>query len=102
MDDCSKTNWSKIEANICRFGHAYDDDLKKMITLMLEKDIRNRPDWLDLNKFVGKGGSQGTRSEKALPKRDHFITRTVRSLLPKNEPKSEYAAAVSGTQGMPN
>ena len=35
LDDCSRINWSKIEANICRFGHMYDDDLKQLISLML-------------------------------------------------------------------
>lgn len=54
LDDCSKINWSKIEANLSRFGHHYDDDLRQMINLMLERDIRNRPDWLDLNKFVNQ------------------------------------------------
>ena len=67
---------------------------------MLEKDIRNRPDWADLNKFVGRGNTQGqgTKSEKTLPKRDHFITRTVRSLIPKNEQKHESTAAVPVSQ----
>ena len=69
---------------------------------MLEKDIRNRPDWIDLNKFVGRGNTQGTKSEKTLPKRDHFITRTVRSLLPKNEQKHDSAAAGPGSQVPPN
>lgn len=62
MDDCSKINWSKLDANLCRFGHEYDEDLKKMVSLMLEKDIRNRPDWMDLNRFVGKNGDQANKS----------------------------------------
>ena len=62
LEECSNINWSKVEANVCRFGHVYDEDLKKMLGLMLERDIRKRPDWLDLNSFVGKNMNKNIKS----------------------------------------
>jgi hypothetical protein len=70
-----------------------------MLALMLTKDIRNRPDWLDLSKFViqNQNTSSATNTNQVssnnIPnqystitnqtqKRDHFITRTVKSLMP--------------------
>jgi hypothetical protein len=35
-----------------RFGEFYGEDQKKLIELMLKRDIRVRPDWLDLNNYV--------------------------------------------------
>ena len=28
LDDCSKLNWSKLDANLLRFGHSYEEELK--------------------------------------------------------------------------
>jgi hypothetical protein len=67
-----------------------------MLGLMLEKDIRNRPDWTDLNGFVGRRNSGYTKPEQQPPKRDHYITRTVRSLRPKEVKKSPQESPETG------
>jgi hypothetical protein len=56
-----------------------------MLIVMLSKDIRSRPDWLDLDGFVKK--NTGNSSGKMLTyereeKRTQFIRRTVQNSLP--------------------
>lgn len=46
---------------------------------MLNRDIRVRPDWLELNKFVSKDNHQETPAERTMPSKNYFITRTVKS-----------------------
>lgn len=46
---------------------------------MLEKDIRHRPDWLELNSFVSRAGRTSVGENKNALKRDRYITRTVKN-----------------------
>ena len=93
MDDCSKLNWSKLQVNLSRFGQSYDEDLQRLLVLMLERDIRVRPDWLDLNRFVQKNTDQSVVDNAS--KRDHFITRTVRSFKSQHKPTKDSHNNVS-------
>jgi hypothetical protein len=55
-----------------------------MLIIMLGKDIRSRPDWLDLDKFVKKNNNKNSSkfiSETSSRKRDYFIKRTVQNSL---------------------
>jgi hypothetical protein len=52
---------------------------------MLSKDIRSRPDWLDLDVFVKKNKNTENKVLNFNPpieKRTHFIRRTVQHSLP--------------------
>lgn len=48
-----------------------------MVELMLLRDIRERPDWTELLKYVDKRARKGKGSVggSQMPKREHFITR---------------------------
>lgn len=45
-----------MQYNIDRLGQAYSDEIRNMVEFMLSKDERARPDWIDLEEHVMKGG----------------------------------------------
>jgi len=52
---------------------------------MLSKDIRSRPDWLDLDSFVKKNTNNSSKMlnyDHPTQKRTQFIRRTVQNSLP--------------------
>lgn len=51
-------NWQKIHANLQRLLEKYSPELRQVIELMLKKDSRERPDWLELEYFLNKNRSQ--------------------------------------------
>jgi hypothetical protein len=58
-----------------------------MVELMLSRDIRNRPDWVDLLKHVNRNSKNNKNAANGktyarnsqIPKREHFITRILAS-----------------------
>lgn len=77
LNDCSAVSFERIEGNLRRFGSNYEDELRQMVELMLLRDIRERPDWTELLKYVDKRARNGKSSVRGsqVPKREHFITR---------------------------
>lgn len=77
LNDCSAVSFERIEGNLRRFGSIYEDELRQMVELMLLRDIRERPDWTELLKYVDKRARNGKSSVRGsqVPKREHFITR---------------------------
>lgn len=56
-----------------------------MLVVMLSKDIRSRPDWLDLDGFVKKNSNTTSKMlnyDQPTEKRTQFIRRTVQNSLP--------------------
>jgi len=56
-----------------------------MLVVMLSKDIRSRPDWLDLDTFVKKNSNPNSKIlnyEQPTERRTQFIRRTVQHSLP--------------------
>lgn len=49
--------------------------MRKMVELMLARDIRNRPDWKQLNSYVDQNSKNGQVNTQRSSQRQHFITR---------------------------
>jgi serine/threonine protein kinase len=83
LNDCSEVNFDRIEANLKRFGDFYEEELRKMVELMLNRDIRNRPDWIDLIKHVNRNSKNNKDAASARVEirnsQRHFITRVLAS-----------------------
>jgi hypothetical protein len=75
LNDCSEVNFERIEANLNSFEQLYGEDLRKMVEAMLSRDIRNRPDWIELLKYVNKNSRGKENRGSQAPKREHFISR---------------------------
>lgn len=75
LHDCSEVSFERVQANLKRFSEAYDGELSSYVVWMLSRDIRDRPDWIELLKHVNRN-KMDKRASQA-PRRDHFITRVA-------------------------
>lgn len=76
VNDCSEVNFDRIEGKLKRFGEIYGEELRKMVELMLARDIRNRPDWKQLNTCVNENSKNGQAfNTQRSSQRQQFITR---------------------------
>lgn len=48
LNDCSEVSFERVEGNLRRFGEVYEEKLRIMVEQMLLRDIRERPDWIEL------------------------------------------------------
>ena len=71
-----------------------------MVELMLRIDIRTRPDWIDLNRFVSKEVTVTPLPETRNKQPQQFIKR-VTGRKRQNEPSMSSMSATQGTKAVP-
>lgn len=53
-DDSARVHWETVQYNIHKFKQIYSEDLTGLIELMLCKEEKSRPDWIQLEERVIK------------------------------------------------
>ena len=53
-DDSARVHWETVQYNLHRFKQIYSDDLAGLIELMLCREEKSRPDWVQLEERVIK------------------------------------------------
>lgn len=51
-DDCARLHWETVHYNLHRFQQAYSEELAGLVELMLSREEKARPDWLQLEERV--------------------------------------------------
>lgn len=63
-DEGSRIHWETLQYNVNRLGQVYSQEFKSMVELMLSRDERIRPDWVELEEHVIKG-EDGRRNHQS-------------------------------------
>jgi|688.fasta_scaffold258810_2 hypothetical protein len=53
-DECSRVHWETVQYHLHRFRQTYSEELAELIELMLSREEKNRPDWLQLEERAMK------------------------------------------------
>lgn len=53
-DECSRVHWETVQYHLHKFRQFYSEELAELIELMLSREEKNRPDWLQLEERAMK------------------------------------------------
>ena len=57
-DEYQRIDYEQLDKNVRRFGLEYSEELRIITEVMLKKDNKDRPDWLDLEQYTKKSADK--------------------------------------------